>query len=260
MNTPQESVLIVEDDARAARGADRHAACRRHHGARGRRCARGAEAARHRRDRPRHLRRADARRERLRAALGHQAAAGGPAGGADDGLRHDRAGGLGHARGRDRLHRQALRCAGAHRHGAPSARGADRAGRSRRRGSGVQAHAGARAQDRRERRHGADHRRERHGQGSVRALHPRPLLARRQAVRRHQLRGDSRQHARGDAVRLREGRLHRRARGARRQVRAGAGRHAPARRDLGNGSWDCRRRSCASCRSARSSGSAATAP
>ena len=57
----------------------------------------------------------------------------------------------------------------------------------------------SRAQDRRERCHGAHHRRKRHRQGGVRALHPRPFGARRQALRRHQLRRDPGEHARGDA-------------------------------------------------------------
>ena len=91
------------------------------------------------------------------------------------------------------------------------------------------------AQDRGKRCHGAHHRRERHRQGSLCAVHPRTFGARRRALRGDQLRGDSGEHARGHAVRLREGRLHGRARRPRRQVRAGAGRHLAARRNFGNG-------------------------
>ena len=71
--------------------------------------------------------------------------------------------------------------------------------------------------------------RERHRQGGVRALHPRSLGAFGTTLRRHQLRGHPREHARGDAVRLREGRVHRCARRACGQIRAGAGRHVAAR-------------------------------
>jgi two-component system response regulator FlrC len=58
------------------------------------------------------------------------------------------------------------------------------------------------AQDRRERCHGAHHRRKRHRQGSLRALHPRSFGARRRALRRDQLRGHSGEHARGHPLRL----------------------------------------------------------
>jgi two-component system response regulator FlrC len=55
------------------------------------------------------------------------------------------------------------------------------------------------------------------------------LRARRCAVPGHQLRGNTREHARVDAVRLREGRLHGGLPVARRQVRAGERRHPAAR-------------------------------
>ncbi len=67
------------------------------------------------------------------------------------------------------------------------------------------------------------------GKEVYRALHSRQFGARRPALRRDQLRGDSGKHARGDAVRLREGRLHRRPCRPRRQIRAGTGRYAAAR-------------------------------
>ena len=55
--------------------------------------------------------------------------------------------------------------------------------------------------------------------------------ARRRAVRRDQLRRDSRDAARDRAVRSREGRVHRRRRAQAGQVRDGASRHAVPRRD-----------------------------
>ena len=91
------------------------------------------------------------------------------------------------------------------------ARGAARRAADRRRGSAAEAgHDGAasRGGDRRD---GAARRRERHGQGAVRARAARAQPARRRSVRRHQLRGDSREPARNRALRLREGRVHRRA-------------------------------------------------
>jgi two-component system response regulator FlrC len=81
--------------------------------------------------------------------------------------------------------------------------------RDRRRPAHPQLAAAGRARGR-NRCHGAAHRRIRHRQGGLRALHPRPVGARRRPFRRHQLRGDSRQPARSHPVRLREGCLHRR--------------------------------------------------
>ena len=77
----------------------------------------------------------------------------------------------------------------------------------------------------------------------------------RQAVRRHQLRGDSREHARGDPVRLREGRVHRRA-GARTPENSSRPRAARCC-SMKSPRWilGCRQRFCACCRSARWSGS-----
>ena len=80
-------------------------------------------------------------------------------------------------------------------------------------------------------RHGAARRRERHRQGAVCAGAARAQPAIGRAVRRHQLRGDSRKPARNRAVRPREGRLHRRGGAQARQVRARASRHAVSRRD-----------------------------
>ena len=106
-------------------------------------------------------------------------------------------------------------------------------------------------------RHGAGARRQRHRQGAdgARAAPAvRPLAS---AVRRHQLRGHSRHAARERAVRLREGRVHRRGQAHARQARAG--RHAA--RCSSTRSARCRRRCrrscCACCRSARWIASAA---
>ena len=76
-------------------------------------------------------------------------------------------------------------------------------------------------------------------------------------VRRDQLRGDPGEPARERALRLREGRLHRRGQDDRRQDRDGRRRHADARRDRRPAATRCSRSCCASCRSARSSASAA---
>ena len=116
------------------------------------------------------------------------------------------------------------------------------------------------AQDRRKRRHRAHHRRERHGQGGVRALHPRQFGARRQALRRDQLRGDSRRtcsRRRCSATR----RAPSPARSPR--TRASSSRRRAARCcSMRSPRWTsaCRRRSCACCRSAKSSAWAAAAP
>ena len=72
---------------------------------------------------------------------------------------------------------------------------------------------GARA-DRRHGRHGADPGRERRRQGDRRAGRPRPLDARERALRQGELCGAARRAAGERALRLREGRLHRRQRRA----------------------------------------------
>ena len=77
---------------------------------------------------------------------------------------------------------------------------------------------------------GAGRGRVRRRQGADRARHPRPGRAARQALRRGQLRRDPRQSRGVDPVRPREGRLHRRDREARRQVRRSLRRHAVPRR------------------------------
>ena len=81
----------------------------------------------------------------------------------------------------------------------------------------------------------ADHRRERHRQGTRRARDPRSRAAPRRALRRGQLRGDP-----GDAdgertLRPREGLLHRRPRSAHRALRSRPRRHALPRRDRRDG-------------------------
>ena len=78
---------------------------------------------------------------------------------------------------------------------------------------------------------GADHRRVGHRQGARRADHPSAQPARHVSVRRHQLRGDSRDAARERDLRPREGRVHRRGRSAAGLLRAGRSRHAVPRRD-----------------------------
>ena len=77
---------------------------------------------------------------------------------------------------------------------------------------------------------GADRGRVRRRQGADRARHPRLGRAAREAVRRGQLRRDPGEPGRVDAVRPREGRVHRRDRKAHRQVRRSLGRHAVPRR------------------------------
>ena len=83
----------------------------------------------------------------------------------------------------------------------------------------------------RQRRHGADSRRERRRQGAGRARDPPALAAQGSAVREGELRGAAGGAARKRAVRPREGRLHRRGDDAHRQVRAGRHRHDLPRRD-----------------------------
>ena len=68
------------------------------------------------------------------------------------------------------------------------------------------------------------------GQGAGRARHPRSLAAPRRAVRRRQLRRAAGDAARVRAVRLREGRVHRRGRAQGGPLRAGRRRHALPRR------------------------------
>ena len=68
-------------------------------------------------------------------------------------------------------------------------------------------------------------------QGDGRARHPLQLAARQQAVRQGELRGAARQPDRVGAVRLREGRVHRRRAAEEGPLRAGRGRHAVPRRD-----------------------------
>ena len=70
-----------------------------------------------------------------------------------------------------------------------------------------------------------------HRQGAGRPRHPLQLAARQQAVRQGELRGAARQPDRVGAVRLREGRLHRRRAAQEGALRAGRGRHAVPRRD-----------------------------
>ena len=86
-------------------------------------------------------------------------------------------------------------------------RGAPRDHRRRRRAAWS---AAAAASCGRHRRHRAARRRERHRQGSVRTDAARPRPAAGRSVRRHQLRGDSREPARNRTLRSREGGLHRR--------------------------------------------------
>ena len=100
-------------------------------------------------------------------------------------------------------------------------------------------------------------RRERHRQGAAGPRAPREQPARQGPVRRRQLRRDPGVDPRGRAVRLREGRVHRRrhqrARAASRRptaARCSSTRSARSRAT-------CRSSSCACCRRARSSGSAA---
>ncbi len=79
-------------------------------------------------------------------------------------------------------------------------------------------------------RSGADHRRERHGQGTGGAHAARPEPAQVAALCGGELRGDSRHADRERDLRPRERRLHGRDRAAGRLLRAGLGRHAAAGR------------------------------
>ena len=79
--------------------------------------------------------------------------------------------------------------------------------------------------------HRADPRRVGHRQGADRARHPLQLAAREEAVRQGELRGAARHADRVGAVRLREGRVHRRQRPQEGPLRDGRGRHAVPRRD-----------------------------
>ena len=79
--------------------------------------------------------------------------------------------------------------------------------------------------------HGADSRRERHGQGTGRAGALGGLAAARQAVRQGELCGAANRAARVRAVRVRAGRLHRRDSAQARQVRVREPRHDVPRRD-----------------------------
>ena len=79
--------------------------------------------------------------------------------------------------------------------------------------------------------HGADLRRDRHGQGAGGPGGPRGVAAPRQPVRRGQLRGPARVAAGERAVRPREGGVHQRRRPAQGAVRAGPRRHHLPRRD-----------------------------
>ena len=79
--------------------------------------------------------------------------------------------------------------------------------------------------------HGADPRRVGHRQGADRARDSLQLAAREQAVRQGELRGAAREPDRVGAVRLREGRVHRRAAAEEGALRAGRGRHAVPRRN-----------------------------
>ena len=92
----------------------------------------------------------------------------------------------------------------------------------------------------------------------ARALHA-LQSARRRPVCRDQLRRHSRNAARERALRPREGRVHRRDRSARGQVRAGAPRHAVPRRDRRHAAR-CRRRFCARSRRKRFERVGGTAP
>ena len=195
-----------------------------------------------------HSRSRHARSRRHGRARPHAPARHRDAGDRADRARLDRGGDLGDARRRDRFRRQAGRGRAAA--GLDQERAAGR--RARRRAAPRQP-----AQRRRARlprhRHprrsrwrarmrlaeraaksnipGADRRRIRRRQGAAGARDPGRLGAARQAVRHRQLRRACRKPGRVDPVRPREGRLHRRDREARRQVRRGQRRHAVPRRD-----------------------------
>ena len=99
-----------------------------------------------------------------------------------------------------------------------------------------------------------------HRQGNGGAHHPRLLAAPRQAVRRDQLRRDSRRAAGERAVRSREGRLHRRDQRAQGPLRDGRGRHAVPRRDRRHEPADAGEAAARAAGAHASSASAATRP
>ena len=183
---------------------------------------------------------------RRRSAQGGQAALARDRDGGDDRLRHRRGGGRGDARGRVRLHHQAAQ---ARARGARGVEGAgeavadgreqdaqgaargDAAAADRRAVAGDAAHARGGAAGGAVDGDGAAARRVGHGQGAAGAADPRVVAARRARVRPGQLRGDPRGHPGGRAVRLREGRVHRRGGAARRPLRARRRRHPVPRRD-----------------------------
>ena len=99
--------------------------------------------------------------------------------------------------------------------------------------------------------------RERHRQGADRQRHPLQQQAVEGAVHQDQLRGDSEGPHRVRAVRLQEGRVHRRDDRQGRAVRDGRGRLAAARRDRRDAVRTCRPSCCACCRSASTGRSAA---
>lgn len=82
-----------------------------------------------------------------------------------------------------------------------------------------------------QRRHRADHRRNRHRQGTGLTLYPQPQPPGRRPVRRRELRRLQRHAGRGRTVRLRKGSLHRCAEDPGRLVRGRPWRHAVAGRD-----------------------------
>ncbi len=98
------------------------------------------------------------------------------------------------------------------------------------------------------------------GKEMVARAHPQRLAAQEQAVRGARLRRDPARSHRVDAVRSREGLVHRRGRAAPGLLRAGPGRHHLPRRDRRAATSTCSRSSCASSRTASSSASAATRP
>ena len=107
---------------------------------------------------------------------------------------------------------------------------------------------------------GADHRRERHGQGTGRPGHLSSQPPERQTVHGRQLRDHPRRALRERAVRLRARCVHRRLPLVRRQVRALPHRHALLRRNRRHVVERPRPRCCACFRKESSSGSAARRP
>ena len=103
----------------------------------------------------------------------------------------------------------------------------------------------------------ADPRRVGHRQGADRARDSLQLAARQEAVREGQLRGAAREPDRVRAVRLREGRVHRRAGSARRAASSWPRAARCSSTRSATSTWARRSSCCACCRSASSSGSAA---